>query len=227
MLKYVLIVFYCIGGITHASDKNIVMNLLVSKNGDTEYISFTNIGTCENEILLNKDISIIRDNIEVKFYDEKTHFLFSVKPDFHKRRLPDWKILMPAQASIVIPFSLDNIFLEKNMKAGKYYIQIHYGHFDLQDKYIILYSSKLIPYLISTKQQDKIISESEAIDIALKANMLNYDKAGKIRVTLERGIYTVILPCHPLPPNSVGPDFAAKIKIDAKTGKVISIMAGS
>ena len=113
------------------------------------------------------------------------------------------------------------------MKAGKYYIQIHYGHFDLQDKYITLYSSKLIPYLISTKQQDKIISESEAIDIALKANMLNYDKAGKIRVTLERGIYTVILPFHPLPRNSIGPDFAAKIKIDAKTGKVISIMAGS
>ena len=76
------------------------------------------------------------DNIEVKFYDEKTHFLFSIKPDFRKRRLPDWKIFIPAQASIVIPFSLDNIFLEKKMKAGKYYIQIHYGHFDLQDKYI-------------------------------------------------------------------------------------------
>lgn len=227
MLKYIFIVFCCFGGISHAADKNIIINLLASKNGDTEYISFTNTGTCESEILLNRDISTIMDNIEVKFYDEKTHFLFSIKPDFRKRRLPDWKIFIPAQASIVIPFSLDNIFLEKKMKAGKYYIQIHYGHFDLQDKYITLYSSKLIPYLISTKQQDKIISESEAIDIALKANMLNYDKAGKIRVTLERGIYTVILPFHPLPRNSIGPDFAAKIKIDAKTGKVISIMAGS
>jgi len=69
----------------------------------------------------------------------------------------------------------------------------------------------------------KIISREEAISIALKANIMKYDKSGNIEVLLKEGIYTVILPVN-LPPNSVGPDFAAKVEIDAESGKVLSLI---
>ena len=70
------------------------------------------------------------------------------------------------------------------------------------------------------------ISKAEAETIAKKENQCRYDTSQKIKVFLKNGIYTVTFP-NKLPQNSLGPDFAAKIKIDAKTGKVISIMAGS
>ena len=56
--------------------------------------------------------------------------------------------------------------------------------------------------------------------------MMNYDKSQEIRIYLAGGIYTIIFPIK-LPPGALGPDYAAKIEIDAKSGKVISVMAGS
>lgn len=231
MFKYFFFVFYFVFGaiLIHASEKDIVINLLASKIDNAIFISFTNTSPKESEILLQKDISIIIRSIEVKLYDEKKVLLFSIKPDFQKWCLPDWKILLPTQASIAIPLPLDTILLEKNVKYGRYFVRIHYGYFDMSGKYIILYSSELTPYSMSENQhrQNKNISEDEAIAIALKANMLNYDKSGKIKISLKDGVYTVTLPSPPLPPNSLGPDFAAKVEIDAKSGKVLSIMAGS
>ena len=74
--------------------------------------------------------------------------------------------------------------------------------------------------------RSEYISREKALEIARKANMMNYDKSQEIRIYLAGGIYTIIFPIK-LPPGALGPDYAAKIEIDAKSGKVISVMAGS
>ena len=87
-----------------------------------------------------------------------------------------------------------------------------------------------IPAAVMKKAEEpprsEYISREKALEIARKANMMNYDKSQEIRIYLAGGIYTIIFPIK-LPPGALGPDYAAKIEIDAKSGKVISVMAGS
>lgn len=231
MLKYIFsILYFVFTAISiHASEKDIVINLLNSKINETIFISFTNISPTESEVLLQKDVSTIIRNINIELYDKNKAMLLSIKPDSEGCHFPDWKMLLPARVSIAVPLPLDTVLFDENIKYGRYFIRIHYGYFDVNKKYIILYSSQLTPYSVSEKQpiQDKNISEDEAKAIAIKANRLNYDKSKDIQVSLKNGIYTVIFPFRTLPPNSIGPDFAAKVEIDAKSGKVLSVMAGS
>ncbi len=80
-----------------------------------------------------------------------------------------------------------------------------------------------------TKQSEvnKLITEDKAIEIAKKAIQgHNYDKTGKITIELKEEQYIVTFPFK-LPPNSLGPDYAARVWIDSKTGKVIKLLSGS
>ncbi len=70
------------------------------------------------------------------------------------------------------------------------------------------------------------ISRKQALEIAKKENTLKYDRWGTIDVELDEGIYTVTFPIR-LPKDTLGPDFASQIVIDAKTGEVISHLIGN
>ena len=87
-----------------------------------------------------------------------------------------------------------------------------------------------IPAAIMQKAEETprsdYISKEKALEIARKVNMMNYDKSQEVRIYLKGGVYTIIFPIK-LPPGALGPDYAAKIEINAKSGKVISVMAGS
>jgi hypothetical protein len=70
------------------------------------------------------------------------------------------------------------------------------------------------------------ISRENALDIARKANKWNYDESQKIKIFLKNGIYTVTFP-NKLAPGVRGSDFALKIEVDAKSGKVLTMITGS
>ena len=74
----------------------------------------------------------------------------------------------------------------------------------------------------------EMISKEEALDIAKKRihRHADYVKSLAIRVELQGAVYIVTFPFY-LPPGTRGPDYAARVWIDAKTGAVLKILAGS
>jgi hypothetical protein len=74
------------------------------------------------------------------------------------------------------------------------------------------------------------ISRDQAISIASKAHNMEYYRDGKIEVELKDNQYIVIFPVDKRSkPGTVylGPDYAAKVWLDAKDGKVLKVMVGS
>jgi len=80
-------------------------------------------------------------------------------------------------------------------------------------------------------QIDPPISREQAVEVASEANVTDYDRADKIRVELTNGQYIVTFPVKkPALQRGTrwrGPDYAAKIWVDARTGKVLKHMVGS
>jgi len=71
-----------------------------------------------------------------------------------------------------------------------------------------------------------ILSEDEAIRIARGAiGELELQKGAPIEVTLHEGRYVVVF-VELSPPHTPGPGFAAKVTIDASSGKVLEGLSG-
>ena len=73
-----------------------------------------------------------------------------------------------------------------------------------------------------------MISKQAALEIAKKEihGAMNYTKSLAIRVELQDATYIVTFPFY-LPPNACGPEYAARVWIDAKTGEVRNFLVGS
>ena len=76
-------------------------------------------------------------------------------------------------------------------------------------------------------RNENMISENRAIEIAKKANSMEYATDKPIKVTEKNGKYIVIFPFRDLNPGERGPDYAAKITIDSHTGEILEILGGS
>ena len=79
-----------------------------------------------------------------------------------------------------------------------------------------------------TNAKNNLITEDKAVEIAKDAikGRMEYDETGKITVEQEEGQYIVTFP-YKLPAGWLGPDYAARVSIDSKTGKVIKLLVGS
>jgi len=73
-----------------------------------------------------------------------------------------------------------------------------------------------------------VVQREEAIGIARKAieGRMKYDKNLKVEVRLEQGVYRVTFPIR-LPRGVLGPDYAARVWIDARTGKILRLLGAS
>lgn len=137
-------------------------------------------------------------------------------------------IILNPKEMFGIKINLSEIF--PKLKPGKYKIKIQYNNQYGKDcfKGSIEAKNKLTIVIAEpdNKFEQGYISEEQAISIAKKAHHMKYDKTQPLKTSLDEGIYTVIFP-NKLPPGAIGGDYAAKIKIDAKTGKVLQVLVGS
>jgi hypothetical protein len=111
---------------------------------------------------------------------------------------------------------------------------IHYKDFSYL---IVMMSISLMNFNCSWLTKDmrrsdvnkNLITEDKAIEIANDAikGRANYDKTGKITVKLKEKQYIVTFPFKKTTPASLGPDYAARVWIDSKTGKVLKLLGGS
>ena len=132
--------------------------------------------------------------------------------------------LEPSQGFFyVCKFDINNRYSEKNIAS------ITLPICDLQGEIVstLSKSSDLSLLEIGNYKKPPNINFIDAIIIAYHANLLKYDSESRIMVKLKDNIYLVTFPSEKLPPGTTGGDFAARIAIDAKSGEVISIMAGS
>jgi uncharacterized membrane protein YkoI len=78
--------------------------------------------------------------------------------------------------------------------------------------------------------ENDIISQERALEIARSAikGRMEYDKTGEIVVELKENQYIVTFP-HGIPktPGLRAPDYAARVWIDAKSGKVLKVWGAS
>ena len=132
--------------------------------------------------------------------------------------------LEPSQGFFYVCKSdIDNRYSEKNIAF------ITLPICDSQGK-IVSSLSKLsdLPLLeIGNYKKPQNINFIDAIIIAYHANLLKYDSESRIMVKLKDNIYLVTFPSEKLPPGTAGGDFAARITIDANSGTILSVMAGS
>ncbi|MDD4181511.1 MAG: PepSY domain-containing protein [Victivallaceae bacterium] len=112
------------------------------------------------------------------------------------------------------------------------------GEYRLELRYHNLYGDKCVKGLIKAENTLTIalaepdnklklgyISKEEAVAIAKKAYSMQYDKNQSLKISLDEGIYTVVFPVD-IPKDTWGPSYAAKVKIDAETGKVLQVLGG-
>jgi len=79
-------------------------------------------------------------------------------------------------------------------------------------------------------QAGTLIFREQAIAIASGAHNMEYDRAGQIEVDLTNGQYIVTFPIDKTTESGTryrGPDYAAKVWVDAKTSKVLKAKVGS
>ena len=123
-----------------------------------------------------------------------------------------------------------NGLLRPPLKPGKYRLELEY-HNSYGDKCVkgsVKAENELAIVIAGPDNEFKkgYFSKEEVIPIAQKAHNMNYDKSKPLEVYLDEGTYTVIFSNKLTPGARVG-DYAAKVKIDAKTGKVLQVLAGS
>jgi uncharacterized membrane protein YkoI len=89
---------------------------------------------------------------------------------------------------------------------------------------IMLISIKTIMRKIFGKRSG-MIPKSAAIDIAKKAiqGKAELQEDAPITVQLQKGRYVITF-VHINPPGTLGPDYDARVTIDAKTGEVLDIL---
>lgn len=138
-------------------------------------------------------------------------------------------ILPDHEESILI--MLNEILTPKLLLPGEYKITMAYRNI-LGENFLVGHVkavnevSVVIGDEVEETPKPEYISKAEAINIAIKTNKLEYDKSQEIKVFLKDGIFTVTFPFK-LPKGARGPDFSSKIKIEAKTGKIVSVMVGN
>lgn len=73
-----------------------------------------------------------------------------------------------------------------------------------------------------------MITQDEAIEIAKKAikGSITPQQNAPIEVELKNDQYIVVFVCI-WPPGTRGPDFSARVTIDAHSGRVLEILAGA
>jgi uncharacterized membrane protein YkoI len=73
-----------------------------------------------------------------------------------------------------------------------------------------------------------MITRAEAVDIARKAieGKVTLQSGSPIEVDLKDDRFTVVF-VHLLPPGTRGPDYDAKVTIDASSGEVLSLLGSS
>ena len=73
-----------------------------------------------------------------------------------------------------------------------------------------------------------MITQDEAIKVAKKAikGIIKPQKNAPIEVKLKNGQYIVVF-VSVWPPGTLGPDFAAKVTLDASSGQVLEILGGA
>ena len=82
--------------------------------------------------------------------------------------------------------------------------------------------------VVNAENSGKMMNEREAIAAARKAceKLINIPADAPVKVSLKDGRYEVIF-VQVLPPGVRGGDYHAKVILDASTGKVIQLLAGS
>ncbi|OGN87557.1 MAG: hypothetical protein A2158_07355 [Chloroflexi bacterium RBG_13_46_14] len=73
-----------------------------------------------------------------------------------------------------------------------------------------------------------MITQDEAIGIARKEieGKIEIEENAPITAELENNQYIVTFGCI-LPPDTLGPDYAARVTIDAISGKIVNVLAGT
>jgi hypothetical protein len=77
---------------------------------------------------------------------------------------------------------------------------------------------------------DKFLSAKQAYDIAMEAlrGFREYDERGRLTVQLRGDVYYVTFPLIPITGGSSrSADFAIQVHVDARTGKVVKLLAAS
>ena len=89
----------------------------------------------------------------------------------------------------------------------------------------------LIPLLAGCSQGTTgVISRERAVSIAAEAHPMDYHRGGEIEVERTNGQYIVTFPIDKrIQPGTRyrGPDYAARVWLDARTGKVLETRLGS
>lgn len=75
----------------------------------------------------------------------------------------------------------------------------------------------------------RMISRQDALEAARESirGRMKYDETRETHVELEDGQYIVTFPIRELGPTERGPDYAARVWVDAWTGDVVNVLAGS
>jgi hypothetical protein len=87
-----------------------------------------------------------------------------------------------------------------------------------------------LPQEQSESPSSKVTSREQAITIASGAHNMEYHRDGQIEVELTNGQYIVTFPVDKTAKPGTryrGPDYAAKVWVDAQTGKVLKALQGS
>lgn len=73
-----------------------------------------------------------------------------------------------------------------------------------------------------------MITQTEAIEIARKEILgkIEIEENAPVTAELENNQYIVTFGCN-LPPDTLGPDYAARVTINAVSGKIMNVLAGT
>jgi hypothetical protein len=194
-------------------------------------IIFTSKLSSEQDLLLITDKNSKRIesfHISCKGENERSVSSFAGLP----WRNPDRKIFnhvkLKPGGKYEIKIELSDI-LSPRLKPGKYRLELEYMTEYGENCWKNVIKAKTA--LLEINGPDNImkegyISRKQAFEIAKKENTIKYDWWGTIYMELDEGKYVVTFPIR-LPKNSLGPDYASQIVIDAKTGEVISRIMGN
>lgn len=144
-------------------------------------------------------------------------------------------ITLAPQQECFFPVELNKMSL-KEIRPGNYKISILYRN-ELGENCFKgeVAASKYLNISVKSEPDDLIlpeyISKEEALKLATKtllngnaqSELAKYYNIDKITVALRKGIYIITYPAIPLPPMTLGSNYGVRIRLDAKTGKALSV----
>jgi hypothetical protein len=155
--------------------------------------------------------------------------IYEQTEELNKLELLEYIEVPPAQ-EITFTFILNEILTEK-LVPGKYTVIMGYNN-QLGKNCLTGYTkaknevSIVVPEEVEDTPLPDYITKEKALDIAQKTNVIKYDQSQKVKIFLKDGVYTVIFPRKKLQEGTRAGDYASKIEIDARSGKVLSNMFG-